>query len=125
MGLGICESSPHTWLFYLLSPPDGSETYLESVNRLIADFPVIDEGVFILKDLQENAKNFEALDHELGTEQQWDKVCVSVYASVFLSVSSHVYVCPSVSALYFASCGLASLCPSVSHQRFLDHLSFF
>ena len=58
-------------------PPSGywpDETYLQAANRLIKDFPIQDEGVLILKDLQEEAKDFDSLDPALGDDDQLKEV---------------------------------------------------
>ena len=44
------------------------------MNRLIQNFPVENEGVFILKDLQEDANDFDVIHDELGSERQWQQV---------------------------------------------------
>ena len=62
----------YNWLLYSL--PDGAEKYLTTVKRVIDDFPVANEGVFILKDLQQNANDFESIDASLGDQQMWEQV---------------------------------------------------
>ena len=64
----VCVLSPS------FSSESSTENYLATVNRLIQNFPVENEGVFILKDLQEDANEFDVVHGELGSEQQWQQV---------------------------------------------------